>query len=77
MSLFTDGRGYGSEIMTSLICCSTNRATAIFSLVPVVMHVYCRPAAKDGLGQAKGAIILALSFQKLEQHGMEAKFPCS
>ena len=47
-----------------------------FPIVPVVLHVYCRPAAKDCLGQAKGSIILASSCHKLEQHGMETKFLC-
>ena len=37
-----------------------------FSLVPVAPYVYCRPAAKDCLDEAKGPIILATRCYKLE-----------
>ena len=47
-----------------------------FSLVPVAPYVYCRPAAKDCLDEAKGPIILATRCHKLERHGIETKFSC-
>ena len=62
----THDRGLGNESTSSLLHCSTSRATGVFSLVSATPHGYCTHAVKDCLGQAKEPRILALSCHGLE-----------